>query len=179
MKVITIIGASATGKSFLSQAYHQKYSSIPYYQFDTIGVPSYEDMIKEYGSGEEWQLQKTIEWMNRIVSENKSAEWVLFEGQTRPQFVNEAYEIANLKESFIVCLWCDAQTMQKRLQQRKQPELFSDDMINWCNLLRKWSEESSNAIVLDTSGDESDQNIEKLCTTINDIMIGTQKCTKL
>lgn len=46
MKVITIIGASATGKSFLSQAYHQKYSSIPFYQFDTIGDDSDENIAK-------------------------------------------------------------------------------------------------------------------------------------
>ena len=171
MKVITVIGASAAGKTFLSQAYHNKHKTIPFYRFDTIGVPSTEVMIKEYGSGEEWQHQKTIEWMNKIVAENKGVEWVLFEGQTRPQFVNDAYKKANLKDSFIICLWCNVQTMQKRLiQQRQQPELFNDTMINWSNLLRKWSEECSNAVVVDTSGDETDLNIAKLTSAINDIM---------
>jgi GNAT superfamily N-acetyltransferase len=53
---IFITGASGSGKTYLTQALERvldpTFVRVEY--FDRIGVPSFEDMIKEYGSCEKW-----------------------------------------------------------------------------------------------------------------------------
>jgi hypothetical protein len=44
-------------------------------------------MIKSYGSGEEWQRQKTIEWIRRIKAEDLVSTHVILDGQARQAFV--------------------------------------------------------------------------------------------
>ncbi|MEK6734475.1 MAG: acetyltransferase, partial [Pseudomonadota bacterium] len=56
-RIILITGASGSGKTSilkeLEKILPKEQVSINY--FDDIGIPSFEDMIKEYGSCEKWQ----------------------------------------------------------------------------------------------------------------------------
>lgn len=51
--------------------------------FDTIGGPSFEQMVREAGSLEAWQRAKTIEWIGTLSRAYAGDEAVLFDGQTR------------------------------------------------------------------------------------------------
>jgi adenylate kinase family enzyme len=85
MKLIILTGASGAGKTTIAKALAKANSQIGSFSFDSIGVQSTEKMIADYRSGEEWQRQKTIEWLARLGQELKSGP-VLFEGQARISF---------------------------------------------------------------------------------------------
>ena len=71
-KVIYFItGASGVGKTTLVDQLKEKYKKMPWalLHFDAIGVPSLEEMEKEFGSPSAWQKVKTYEWINRLINE--------------------------------------------------------------------------------------------------------------
>ena len=64
-----ITGASGVGKSTLAEQLKLKYGNkenIAILGFDTIGVPSVEEMTKRYGSPSEWQRVTIKEWVAKI-----------------------------------------------------------------------------------------------------------------
>jgi len=171
MNILTVIGGSGTGKTFLATRFHEDHPDIRFYRLDTIGVPSHEEMITKYGSGEAWQQAKTSEWIARIARDHAGDHWVLFEGQTRPQFVLDAYAKAGLSTSRIVCLWCNSETMHHRLiTLRNQPHLCTPAMANWCNHLRRWTSEIPDGVVVDTSGSDTQQNLFTFTSALENIM---------
>lgn len=89
--VVFITGASGAGKSYLAQALEKaldpKFMSIAY--FDSIGVPSVEDMIKEYGSCEKWQEAMTHKWVQQL-TQTQDKQMIILEGQFNPQFAVDA-----------------------------------------------------------------------------------------
>ena len=84
-----MIGASVSGKTTIARAIQHRHAYVEVFFFDQIGVPSEEQMIVEYGSGEGWQRAKTLEWMIKLARLNKSGSRLLFEGQTRLSFLAE------------------------------------------------------------------------------------------
>jgi uridine kinase len=67
IKLVILTGASASGKTTISKKIAaQAAPIIDCLYFDSIGVPSPEQMIAEFGSGENWQRAKTFEWIKRI-----------------------------------------------------------------------------------------------------------------
>jgi dephospho-CoA kinase len=60
MPLVILIGASAAGKTTIAKAIEARHGDeADVHYFDRIGVPSVEEMIAEYGSGEAWQRVKT------------------------------------------------------------------------------------------------------------------------
>ncbi|PKA45472.1 AAA family ATPase [Rhizobium sullae] len=69
MPVAILIGASGSGKTTIARAVSERFrDNVEVLFFDRIGVPTFEDMVREYGSSEAWQRAKTIEWMKDISS---------------------------------------------------------------------------------------------------------------
>ena len=65
--------------------------------FDSIGVPSPEEMIKQAGSGEKWQELTTYRWIEKITVEYQGKKIVAMEGQVNLDFIKAAchkFEIA-------------------------------------------------------------------------------------
>jgi hypothetical protein len=105
--------------------------------FDSIGVPSTEAMITEYGSVEGWQRAKTSEWLQRLVPLSSSGRRVILEGQMRLSFLSEGASAAGLPSYMPILIDCDDATRVRRLiVDRQQPELASDDMMKWAAYLR-------------------------------------------
>jgi shikimate kinase len=151
MAFVILIGASGSGKTAIAHAIASHYSrEIQVYHFDHIGVPPAQQMIAEYGSGEAWQRAKTLEWIAKLASAVTGTGGVLFEGQTRPSFLAEAAAMGNIKYTLIL-IDCDDRTRARRLlHDRHQPELVTDDMMNWARYLRREAQAHGYEI-LDTS----------------------------
>jgi hypothetical protein len=121
------------------------------YHFDHIGVPPAQQMIAEYGSDEAWQRAKTLEWIAKLASVLTATGGVLFEGQTRPSFLAEAAAVMGNIRYTLILIDCDDRTRARRLlHDRQQPELITDDMMNWVRYLRREAQANGYEI-LDTS----------------------------
>lgn len=90
-KLFFLIGASGSGKTTATKELErQGIAHFKILYFDSIGVPSIEEMEEKYDGPEEWQKVKTAEWVQVIKREFLSNIDVLFDGQTRPSFIEKA-----------------------------------------------------------------------------------------
>jgi hypothetical protein len=109
--------------------------------FDSIGVPSAEIMATytgDYGPGGGWQRAMTMEWMQRIAPLLNSGKMVLFEGQMRIAFIEEAIAAAGIRNARIVLLDCSDSVRAARLtHDRRQPDLANENMMRWGRFLRE------------------------------------------
>ena len=152
MPVVILIGASGSGKTTIARAVLAKHpKEIDVLHFDQIGVPSAEQMIAEYGSGEAWQRVKTIEWMAKLAEIGGAGRPLLFEGQTRLSSLVQGATQAGGFAYEAILVDCDDQTRIRRLGvDRAQPELADSNMMNWAAWLRRDALERGSKI-LDTS----------------------------
>lgn len=165
MKLIIITGASGAGKTTIAKALLKRHKNIRCFFFDSIGVPPVEQMIAEYGSGEGWQRGKTIEWLAKIKQENLIGP-VLFEGQSRISFIQEAIEENNILDVEIILVDCDDAVRDERLRgPRGQPELSNSEMMNWARYLREEALDA-NLEILDTTERSLDESVEFLATKL-------------
>ncbi|MDL2410392.1 hypothetical protein PY650_33320 [Rhizobium calliandrae] len=139
MGLIVLTGASGSGKTAIADAIAEKYpGEFAVDRFDKIGVPPVDRMIRDHGSPEAWQRDKTIEWMARLAKVAKSGKPVLFEGQIRISFIAEAIVAAGIDRYRLLLVDCDDVTRTQRLTVgRGQPELADQNMMNWAAYLRR------------------------------------------
>lgn len=160
MPAIILIGASGSGKTTIARAIAERFGDdVTVLFFDGIGVPSAEDTVREFGSGEAWQRAKTIEWMNTLAGIAKTGRKVVFEGQTRLSFLAEGAAAAGWLGYIPILVDCDDETRATRLViDRRQPDLANPEMMNWANYLRAEAK-ASGCDILDTSSLSLDQAI--------------------
>jgi adenylate kinase family enzyme len=145
-----LIGASGAGKTTAAKKLEEsKISGLSFHYFDSIGVPSVEVMVKEYGSADEWQRSKTIEWAQKVKNDLTSTSVVL-DAQTRPSFLEEACQKADIKNYAIILFDCSDTIRKDRLTKRNQPELANEQMMSWATYLRAECKQRE-CIVVDTS----------------------------
>ncbi len=157
-KLILIIGASGAGKTTILKNIESK--NIPntkVYYFDDLGVPTTEEMIRDFGSVENWQKAILNEWVRKINSENAGEEMVLLDGSVRPSFVDDACEI--------VLIDCDDEVREKRLKERGHPELVNENMKNWANYLRTECKKDDH-LIIDTSNKDLSDSTEELISVL-------------
>jgi hypothetical protein len=141
MAFVILTGASGSGKTAIAEAIAKSRPSITVCRFDSIGVPSAEAMAA-FGSGHQpggaWQRAMTLQWFEGIAPMLDQGKSVLFEGQMRIAFIREALEASKIEKARVLCIECDEPTRQLRLSQdRCQPELANQDMMNWGRYLRQ------------------------------------------
>lgn len=156
-----ITGASGVGKTSLVNHLQKKYKNNPwaFLHFDKIGVPSAEEMIREFGSPSAWQEAKTDYWIKRLVHECTS-EKIFFEGQVNLQFIRNGFAKYHFNNYRIILIDCSETVMEKRLvHDRKQGELFTQDMRNWLKFLRNQADEFNVAIIDSSSVSEEEFRI--------------------
>ena len=152
--LVILTGASGSGKTTLARAIQQ--ACPPHCEvlfFDSIGVPSAEAM-RSFGHGHQpggaWQRANTLQWMSRIANILKTGISVLFEGQMRVAFIQEALALSGIEGAHIVLVDCDDAIRAARLHaDRNQPELAGADMMAWSRYLRDEATQAECAI-LDT-----------------------------
>jgi RNase adaptor protein for sRNA GlmZ degradation len=147
-----ITGASGVGKTTLVNQLEEKYKSKSwmFLHFDQIGVPPIPEMIREFGSPPRWQEAKALEWIDQLINRYEG-EKIFFEGQVNLQFIRDGFEKHHFKDYQLILIDCSEQVMEKRLvQERKQPELFNEDMRNWLKFLRNQAKQFG-ATIIDSS----------------------------
>jgi len=140
---VLLTGASGAGKTTIARSVEKlRLTNCEVHFFDSIGVPSVEQMRKEYGPGYEpggtWQRAMTLLWMRRIRTILDCGTSVLLEGQMRISFIREALAESQISSARILLLDCDDITRAERLKvHRLQPDRANSDMMNWARYLRE------------------------------------------
>jgi dephospho-CoA kinase len=165
MGLVVLTGASGAGKTTIAKAFAQAHPALAeVHFFDRIGVPSLEEMTAQFGSPEEWQRLKTIEWMKTLAARMLTHPNILFDGQARSEFIRQGQREAGIRDVRIVLVDCDDATRIHRLtHDRHQPELANDRMMNWARLLRQEAEREGE-MILDTSCLTLSDAVDKLCS---------------
>jgi shikimate kinase len=160
MPLIILIGASGAGKTTIARAIEHRYADeVEVFYFDRIGVPSAEEMVAGYGSGEGWQRAKTLEWIAKLAQFAERGRALLFEGQTRLSFLEEGALAVGGLVYFPILVDCDDETRSKRLAiERKQPELADENMMDWARYLRSEAKERR-CEILNTSSLSLDESV--------------------
>ncbi len=150
--ILVVIGASGAGKTSAVRSLESR--ALPRarcYYFDSIGVPTPEEMTRTWGNGERWQEDATRRWIERLAANADAAEVAVLEGQTRPSFIDPCVATAGVHHSRIVLLDCAPDVRAARLRgPRAQPELATDRMDAWAAYLRGQAD-ARGIRVLDTS----------------------------
>lgn len=133
MSFVVLIGAPGSGKTTIARAIEQRLAgAVDVFYFDRIGIPSEERMIEEWGSGEAWQHAQTIDWMVRLAPLGAAGRPLLFEGQTRLEFLHEGAQAAGGSAFTPILLDCEDEIRSRRLVlERKQPDLADERMMSW------------------------------------------------
>lgn len=161
-KIYFLIGVSGSGKTTAAKELEKTRNDIKFCYFDSIGVPSNEEMIREYGSLENWQKEKTIEWVKKIKENYLQNDSVLLDAQTRPEFIHIACEQNNVENYQVILFDCSDAVRSQRLISRGQPELANENMKNWAKLLRDQCKEYNYNIV-----DTSDILLSDMASTLD------------
>jgi dephospho-CoA kinase len=165
-RITFLIGASGSGKTAVARRLEAaQLASIQICYFDSIGVPDVSDMIRDYGSGEEWQRTKTREWVAIISDQYLAANDVLLDGQTRPSFIEEACSVSNISSFDILLLDCADDVRRARLAERGQPDLATERMMDWARYLRNECRRRSLPIV-----DTTNETIDDVASSIAQLM---------
>lgn len=137
-KLFVITGASGAGKTTTVKNIEEgNLSGFVFCYFDSVGVPSFEEMVEKNGSTEEWQRLTTEKWIKKIIEEYLPKSSVVFDGQMRPSFIVEACKKYSLDQYEIVLFDCSNEVRKERLISRGHPELAQDHMMNWAKHLRE------------------------------------------
>ena len=135
--ILVVTGASGSGKTAAVRSLEKRsLDGLRCFYFDTIGVPSIEEMDREFGGGEAWQADATRRWIKRLVTESDCGTVSVLDGQTRPSIVRAALAGSASTHLRIVLLDCSPAVRRRRLAQRGQPELANLQMDNWAAYLR-------------------------------------------
>jgi predicted kinase len=113
--LVVLTGASGAGKTTLARAIQKKSSTAQeVIFFDSIGVPPMSQMEAEYGAGHQpggaWQRATTMAWIEKIRPILSAGRSVLFEGQMRIAFIQEALAMAQIPNARIILADCDDAT---------------------------------------------------------------------
>jgi broad-specificity NMP kinase len=148
--LVILTGASGAGKTALVARLRELAPNIECLHFDSKGVPSLDEMIRDHGSPESWQRARTREWINEIGRVYSRDRPIVFEGQMRIAFVRDALNAAGLSATIVLVDCDDAERRRRLIEDRGQPELATDEMLNWAAFLRREAQEVG-ARVLDTT----------------------------
>jgi adenylate kinase family enzyme len=166
-KIYFITGASGSGKTTTIKTIEaNKMLDVVFCYFDSIGVPTKEEMEKQYGSGENWQKAITSFWVKKIIEKYLNQKSVILDGQMRLSFIVDTCKENNLVNYEIILFDCNDEERSKRLINREHPESVNPDMMNWAKYLRNEARNLDAKIIDNTNLSEED-SMQELCSLIN------------
>jgi dephospho-CoA kinase len=151
MRIFFLIGSSGSGKTTAARGVEKmQLPNLAVRYSDSLPVPSVEEMVREYGSQEEWQRANTVLWVGKIKAEVPEESDVILDMQTRPLFIKEACTMNSISTYQVILFDCSDEERKKRLVERGQPELATFDMMNWAKYLKERSLEKGYPIIDNT-----------------------------
>jgi len=88
--ILVLTGASGAGKTTLVHALDaMRLPGVGCYFFDSIGVPSPEEMVRRWGSGDAWQSAMTEEWIARLLRNDDGVRVAVLDGQVRASMARD------------------------------------------------------------------------------------------
>lgn len=153
--LLCITGASGAGKTAVVTAIraHIDARLLPLVHFDSLGVPTEEEMTRCWDAPRGWQKMMTYHWVYTARQIYRMRPLVVLEGQFDPQYAIAACAAHRMKNR--VCLLdVDDATRAARLAKRGQPELAqagAADMSKWAAYLME-NTRSLGGTVIDASG---------------------------
>lgn len=166
--IVAIVGASAAGKTaVVTELARRNPPRTTLHHFDSIGIPSDEEMRATFGSGEGWQEAMTHRWVDELAA--TAIEVAVLEGQTRPSFLRNAFARNGMTNTSIILLDCSAEIRRQRLHgPRNQPELATARMDSWAAYLRGQAD-ALGLLVVDTSSESVSVIADKLLLEIEQL----------
>ena len=136
--ILVLTGASGAGKTTLVAALSSLgMPGVGCYFFDSVGVPSPEEMTRLFGGGEQWQSATTEQWIARLMRNDDGVRVAVLDGQVRPSVTRDHLERLGARCWRIVLADCGHAERNERLHgPRGQPELATRDMDCWAAYLR-------------------------------------------
>jgi thymidylate kinase len=167
--ILVITGASGAGKTSVTRALEALHlRGVGCHYFDSVGVPSSDEMTADFGSPEGWQRATLIGWVRRLASDEAPVDLHVLEGQVRPAEVLEAFADQGVDQGHLLLLDCSPEVRATRLRQgRGQPELATEQMTAWAAYLRGQAD-ALRVPVLDTTS----LSIEEAADQIRERVIG-------
>jgi hypothetical protein len=167
--LLAITGASGVGKTAAVGRLRTFIEPrlLPTLGFDSLGVPSDEEMDAGWDSGRAWQKAMTWYWVVTAKQVYRTRPLVILEGSFDPQYAIAACH-ANRVPLRVVVLDVDPTTSRQRLAQRAQPELATDDMTSWATYLRETVHQLGGHVI-DARGD-LDAVCERLCVIARELL---------
>jgi GTPase SAR1 family protein len=159
--IIFLSGASGAGKTTFIKSLSDRLTteSAIFLHFDSIGIPSVDEMIKQYGSPTEWQRIITEQWIDTLIHSYKDVDLIFFEGQVNLEFIELGFKKYNFKNYRILLMHCSNTVRHDRLRiLRNQPELINQEMDNWSSYLHKQALEK-NITILDSGLMSTDEMV--------------------
>ena len=136
--IIVVTGASGTGKTTLVQALERRgLDGVRCFYFDSIGVPTTDEMVAQFGSPGAWQEAMTRRWIALLSRPDNAMAIAVLDGQVRPSFVVQVFREFGMPGGVVILVDCSHDARETRLRgPRNQPELASRDMAAWAAYLR-------------------------------------------
>lgn len=165
-KLYIINGASGSGKTTLVKSLAKKLGNFKFAHFDSNGVPSQAEMEAKFGTWENWQKATTDFWIQKIRGEFISEHDVVFDAHSYPAFIDDACDGAGIVDRKVIFLDCSDAERGRRLLGRNQPELASEQMMNWAKFLREESLRRGYSII-DNTNLSADETLERVLSLIS------------
>jgi broad-specificity NMP kinase len=161
--VLCITGASGVGKTASLRALRERIESrvLPTLEFDSLGVPSLDEMHAAWDSPRGWQKAMTYHWVYTAKQVYRTHPLVVIEGQFDPQYAIAACSAHRLRFAVVLLHTNDAVRGQ-RLAQRGHSELATAEMATWASYLHEQAQQLG-GVILDASP-AIDHVVDAICT---------------
>ncbi len=167
-KLYFITGASGSGKTTAAKDLEKELPEVVFCYFDSIGVPTKDQMQGKYGSGENWQKATTFFWVKQIKNKYLAEKPAVLDGQMRLSYIEDACIKEGVNNYEIILFDCSDEERKRRLTERGHPELANEEMMSWAKYLRQEAKAAKSTVV-DTTKLSRQENIQKLKALLNQI----------
>ena len=161
--LLVVVGASGAGKTTLvGRLAGLGLPGVGCYHFDAIGVPSADEMVARFGSGEAWQGWALDEWIAQLTRNEDGVALAVLDAQVRPSAVREAFARHGVVRGRVVLVDCGYAERNARLRgPRGQPALATADMDCWAAYLRGQAD-ALGLPIIDTTGGTPEAGVAQL-----------------